>query len=910
MRILKKILKFTFITLGVIILLLFTLPFVFKGKIIARVKKEINKNLNAKVDFEDVNISFFRSFPKVSVALENILVTGNDVFVADTLLQAPRLDASVDIMSIIKAKDMTVYSVALESPRINLIRLKEGFANWDIVKTKEEIAKIEKVDDSKTFSLELQKYSVSNAYIRFDNASAGMNAVIDSLNHEGKGDFTADVFTLSTRTNAASVSFTNGNIPFLADAKTMVDADIKVDNKNSTYSFSNGNISLNELKVTGDGAIRSVPAGMDMDIKFKAPSTEFKNILSLVPLIYQQDFQKIKAGGSGIFEGFVKGIYNDSTMPAYHLAMEVKDGSFQYTDLPKPVKDINFKAQVDNKDGQPDNLVVNVQDGHLVMDNDPFDFRVLVNHPISNMYVDAGAKGKIDLSKVSGFLKLDKGTKLAGLINADVAMKGNVNDMEAQRYEQFDASGTVDVNDFIYITPDYPTGIRITRAMSAFTPSKIDVSTLSGQYMGTNFNGNGSINNLLSYVLNGKPLRANLNINADQLNLDDWMGTTSAATTTGATKPATTASSTSAFVVPANLNVSLNTKVGKLKYDKLDLQNLDGNLQLNDQAVIFNNVKANALDGTMKINGSYSTKDSKTKPAIALSYDVAGLDIQKTFYALNTAEKLMPIGKYLSGKLTSVLSANGKLGENMMPDISSLSGNGNVFLIEGFLSKFAPLDKIASVLNVQALQNISLKDVKTFFQFSNGKLLVKPFTLKVKDISMEIGGLQGFDQTMDYVIHMKLPRALMGSQGNNLVNNLAAAVNKKGIPLKVGETVNLSLKLGGTFSSPTIKVDLKQTGEDLADQLKEQVKDFVQAKIDSAKQTVKDTLTNIRERLLQQAKEELAKKIRQQKDTATVKDTGTAPKPVQPKPIESVKGILDGFLKKKNKPVADTGKKD
>ena len=91
------------------------------------------------------------------------------------------------------------------------------------------------------------------------------------------------------------------------------------------------------------------------------------------------------------------------------------------------------------------------------------------------------------------------------------------------------------------------------------------------------------------------------------------------------------------------------------------------------------------------------------------------VDIQKTFYAFNTAQKLMPIGKYLAGKLTSVLSAKGKLGDNMSIDMGTISGNGNLFLIEGFLSRFAPLDKIASVLQVKELQQISIKRCKNIF---------------------------------------------------------------------------------------------------------------------------------------------------------------------------------------------------
>jgi uncharacterized Zn finger protein (UPF0148 family) len=267
----------------------------------------------------------------------------------------------------------------------------------------------------------------------------------------------------------------------------------------------------------------------------------------------------------------------------------------------------------------------------------------------------------------------------------------------------------------------------------------------------------------------------------------------------------------------------------------------------------------------------------------------------------------MPIGKFLGGKLTSVLSANGKLGDNMSVDMNTISGNGNLFLIEGFLSKFAPLDKIASTLNVKQLESISLKDVKTFFEFSNGKMLIKPFTVKIKDIEMEIGGLQGigFDEGINYAINLKLPRALMGTQGNQFVDNLAAAINSKGIPLKVGETVNLKLGMTGTIKNPSLKVDLKQSGETLVDQMKEQVKDFAQAKIDSAKNAVKDTLNILKKQLEEKAKEELRKRIFGTKDTTAVvvtDSTAPATKPEDKKP--SLKDLLDK-LKKKPKDTAN-----
>lgn len=872
----------------VLLVVAFAAPYLFKKQIVDIVKKEINKKINAKVDFKDVDISFFRHFPKVAVGLDDLQVVGTGVFAADTLISSKRIDAALNIMSVIKGKDMTIYSVFVESPRIHAIVNKDSVANWDIIKPDTATSTAE----AKPYKMALQQYAVHNAYINYKDETSAIGTEIFDLNHEGSGDFTSDLFTLKTTTNADAVTVSYGGVDFLYKAKAVADADIQVDNKNSVYRFKTDKITVNDLKLSGEGAVKDLlEKGYDLDIKFNAPSTDFKNILSLVPAVYKNDFDKIKTSGSAIFSGFVKGVYNETSIPAYHVDMQVKDGFFQYPDLPKPLQQINIKATVDNPDGVTDNTVVNVEKAHFEMDKEPFDIRLLVKKPISNMFVDAAAKGKLDLSKLSQLVKLEAGTKIAGLLNADVYVKGNVKDIEAQKLDQFTAGGTINLNNFLYVAKDYPTGVKINTLTTSFTPAKVDIKTLDGQYLSSNFVGTGQINNLLNYMLQGKPLNANLTLKADNINLNDWMGTSADTTAKGA--------AAAPFAVPANLNVLINAGVDKLHYDKVDISNLSGSLKINDETVTIADVKGNALDGAVMVSGTYSTKESKAKPGISLLYNVDKVDVQKTFAAFNTVQVLMPVGRFIAGKLSSQLTLNGRLGDNMMPDLSSLTGNGNLLLIEGFLAKFAPLEKIASTLNVKQLEQISLKDVKNYFEFSNGQVLVKPFNVKVSGIDMEIGGLQGFDQSLNYVINMKVPRAMMGDKGNQLVNNLVTQVNSKGVPVKVGDVINLNLKLGGFLKSPTIKTDLKQGVENMADQLKQQVTDFAKAKIDSTKQAVtsavKDTIASVKKQAVEMAKDELARQLLGNKNNPADSTKTKA------KPQESLKGLMNNLLKKKPK---------
>ncbi|HYH15593.1 MAG TPA: AsmA-like C-terminal region-containing protein, partial [Flavisolibacter sp.] len=711
------------------------------------------------------------------------------------------------------------------------------------------------------------------------------------------GDFSADLFTLKTATTADAISFTYSAIPYLANVKTALHADIEVDNKTNTYRFKTDDISINALKLATEGFFQLVnDSTYNMDIAFKAPSTDFKHVLSLIPAIYQHDFDKIKTSGKAVFNGFVKGKYTSTSLPAYAFNLSVENGFFQYPDLPKPLQNINFALQVENPDGHLDHTVVNITKGHIEMDNTPFDFRLLVKNPVSQLFIDAAAKGSLNLSKVTEFAKMEADTKLAGLLNADVAVTGTMDALQKQQYDNFHAAGTLEVNNFQYASKDYPDGVALNHLLLTFNPRNVTINDVNGKYMKTNFAGTGVINNLLPYLLNNQPLDGQLTVKADQVNLNDWMGVSTDTTTT-------TASTASAapFLVPHNINFGINATVDKVHYDKVDLTNLTGNLRIADEAVQLQNVNANALDGTMAVSGSYSTKVDKQHPDISLTYDVKGLNIEKTFNAFNTVQKLMPIGQFLSGKMSSQMSVSGKLGENMMPNLNSLTGQGNLLLVEGVLKKFAPIEGLARTLNIKELETITLKDIKNQIEFANGKVAVKPFKLKVKDIDMEVGGMHGLDQSLAYGLNLKVPRALMGDKGNQLINNLVTQANKKGIPAQLSDVVDLNVKVGGTVLKPTFQTDLKQAGSNLVADLKQQALTAVQQKADSTKTAVKtavkDTLQSVKNQVVQAAGNELKNKLFG-KDTTNATNTGT-----KPNLKETGKGLIEGInpFKKKKK---------
>lgn len=1017
----KKFLKITGITLLVLILLAFLIPILFKKQITELVKKEINKSLTAKVDFSDVSLSLFRHFPQVSIQINELSVLGTGVFEKDTLLAAENLDVSANLFSVIRGDNIKVNGLFIESPRIHALVLADGRANWDIVKVDSADISPDTDTTASAFRMNLKQYEISDGYLYYSDATSGMTAEITDLDHRGSGDLTADVFTLSTSTQAASVNFIYDAIPYLAQTEVDIDADIQIDNAKQVYSFDTEEIHLNNLQLSGKGNIGIVnDSTYAMDIAFKTPSNQFKDILSMIPAVYKTDFDKIKTAGTAALEGWAKGNYSPSQLPAFDLKLQVADASFQYPDLPKQVSNIQIDLHASNPDGVVDHTEINLSKGHLEMDREPFDFRFLFRQPETSQYLDASVKGRLDLAQLTQLVKLDAGTKLAGLVQADafakgslaalqqqagdftaggflqindlmyqaadfpqairngdmnirinnqggvadntqiqiekghielgndpfdfnlvltrpisnptfkgnangrftldhvqqfttlapgtsisgqlfadVTFDGNMADIDQGAYDRVKTSGTAELKQLKYVAPEYKGGISVPVVKASFNPGQVRVTEFNGNYLGSNFSGNGNLDNLIGYVVKDEPLKGTLNVKVDQMNLNDWMGTEAVSPQDNpGTSPAAETTQTDPFVVPANINLLLNANAGQVTYDKVNYNNLQGSVQLENETVRLRNVSTSALEGTMVFNGSYSTLLDKKNPDVALSYDLKDIDIQKAFNAYNTVKMLMPIGQFLAGKLNSQLTITGQLKGDMMPDWGSLTGKGNLLLLEGMLRKFAPLEKLANTLQISELQSITLKDIKNSFEFANGKVLVKPFHLKIKDIEMEIGGMHGFDQSIDYVVAMKVPRKYLGTQGNQLLNSLASQAQNKGIPVSLGDVVNLNVKMGGSITNPSIKTDLKEVAGDAVTDLKEQAEEFAKQKIDSAKQAVRDTLTSVKNQVVEGVKEKVADELKDKlfgkKDTAS-----SQPDSSKKKPQDQIKKTLKGILKKK-----------
>jgi len=204
------------------------------------------------------------------------------------------------------------------------------------------------------------------------------------------------------------------------------------------------------------------------------------------------------------------------------------------------------------------------------------------------------------------------------------------------------------------------------------------------------------------------------------------------------------------------------------------------------------------------------------------------------------------------------------------------------FSKEGFLGLFLELrGKIAvSVGECEALINGAKLYESLGFEIiwidlnKDGKVNLKPMDIKYQDITVNVGGTHGFDQTMNYNLKFDVPVKYLGKDVTNLLAKLTPADQKQITSIPVNGLMT------GNFSQPKFNSDLKQSTTNLTTQL-----------VKMQKEKLVNQGTNALGNLIGGTKSNTA--------TDTTKSTTTTPKEdIKTKATGALKDLFGGKKKK------------
>ena len=436
-------------------------PFVFKDKITAFAKEEINNMLNAEVYFEEVGLTFLKNFPYATISLENFGVVGEGVFEGDTLAHGNSFQLVADIMSIVQGDEIRIRKVLLDQPKINVMVLADGTANYDIMKSGTAQAETSTPSDSaKTappaLKIKLKEYRIANANVLFDDRTQDLKADIRNLTHRGKGNFTATIFDLITNTQADAVTVISEGVAYLNKTRLNADIGLNIDQGKSVYKLLKNSISLNELTIGIDGLVGMDGENIELDLAFDSRKTDFKSILSMIPGAYTKDFENVQTDGTLELNGFAKGTFNETTYPAFGINLKINDAWLQYPDLPKKVTGIQTDLSVSSPQASDFNdTKIDIRSFHADLGDNPVDIKAEITG-LERMAVKGDMKARLNLDEITEMFPVED-TELHGDFEIDARAEG-IYDEEAHTFPSVDASMKM-VDGFIR-NEEYPAELK------------------------------------------------------------------------------------------------------------------------------------------------------------------------------------------------------------------------------------------------------------------------------------------------------------------------------------------------------------------------------------------------------------------------------------------------------------------
>jgi hypothetical protein len=882
-------LKKTIIITGSIILLfagsLFAIPYFFKDQIKAKIIDAINRKVDAKVSFADADLSLFKNFPNANVTIEKLAIINKAPFEGDTLISLGELNLKMSVKELFKGDNEPINIDGINSKNglINILFNKDGIGNYDIA-IKEE-GKEDK-SKSKPLALNIQNYKIENFQFRYFDERSKIKMRIDSLNHEGTGDFAASKLDLDTK-STAKISLDMDKVNYMNNVALTLDAVLGIDLEKSKYTFKENKALINQLPLEFDGFIQLTDAGQEYDLKFKTPTSSFKNFLGVIPAAYAANLDNVKTTGDFTVAGFAKGLYSDKTVPKFNVEIVSNNASFHYPNLPKSVQNIIIDTKIINQTGILNDTYVNLDKLSFRIDQDVFNAKANIKNVTQNAIVDAALKGTINLGNLSKAypIKLDK--PLSGILKADVTTKFDMQSVEKSQYQNINNAGTMSLSGFKY-TDENGKSMNISTAEIVFNPSRVNLKQFKASTGKSDLSVTGVLENFYGFVFKNQNLQGNFNLTSNQLAVNDFVTTEDKPKTAAAKTETdnTKATKTEAMKIPAYLDCTLTAKANTVLYDNLTLKNVSGKLIVKDEKLTMENIKTNIFGGAIGLNGAVSTK-GKT-PTFDMNLGLNQVDIAQSFTQLDMLKKLAPIAGIVNGKINSTIKLNGNLNANeLTPDLKTITGD----LLGQFLSttinssNSTLLTALTSNIKFLNLNKINLNDLRAAITFKDGKVNVKPFNIKYQDIQATIGGTHGFDQSMNYNIKFNVPAKYLGTEANALISKLSAADAAK------LENIPINAMLTGSFSKPKISTDLKTAATNLTNQLIQQQKQKLVSKGNAALtdiinknkkagDTTKTVIPATKEEVKQKAKEEVKAKATD---------------------------LLNGFFNKKKK-VADTTK--
>ena len=456
----KKTLKISGITLGTVLLvLLVAIAFVINvivtpKKLTPVVLDAANQTLNAHLDMESVELTFFSTFPQFGLKVKNGSLVSkalNDSSwcKTDSLLSFKECVLTVNPIAYLTENRIVVHNLSLEEVAVYAYRNKAGKANWEVTRASADTIPADTASTDFNSEIDIRNIELKHANLVFDDRNTDIYSRIDDANLKLRLSLTKGISTLGLKFDNKNILFWQQGELLVNKIATSLRTDIMVDRQTAVWKLKDTELDVNGIRLDVNGAFRrdtvAKTIGMDLEYGLHAPSME--TVLRMIPKSYVKD-TKVSAKGEVTVSGRVRGVYGDKKLPAVSLKIGIKEASAQYKGLPYGIDEVtaDFDAYVDLMRHQPSYL--NLKIFHFKGAHTEVLADAKVDDLLDDPLITFHTKSTVDLDALAKTFPLQESVTITGKLDADMGMKCRLSTLKKQDIGRMKLGGKLELKDF------------------------------------------------------------------------------------------------------------------------------------------------------------------------------------------------------------------------------------------------------------------------------------------------------------------------------------------------------------------------------------------------------------------------------------------------------------------------------
>lgn len=456
----KKTLKISGITLGTVLLVLlvaiaFVINFIVTPKKLTPVVLDAaNQTLNAHLDMESVELTFFSTFPQFGLKVKNGSLVSkalNDSSwcKTDSLLSFKECVLTVNPIAYLTENRIVVHNLSLEEVAVYAYRNKTGKANWEVTRASVDTIPADTASTDFNSEIDIRNIELKHANLVFDDRNTDIYSRIDDANLKLRLSLTKGISTLGLKFDNKNILFWQQGELLVNKIATSLRTDIMVDRQTAVWKLKDTELDVNGIRLDVNGAFRrdtvAKTIGMDLEYGLHAPSME--TVLRMIPKSYVKD-TKVSAKGEVTVSGRVRGVYGDKKLPAVSLKIGIKEASAQYKGLPYGIDEVtaDFDAYVDLMRHQPSYL--NLKIFHFKGAHTEVLADAKVDDLLDDPLITFHTKSTVDLDALAKTFPLQESVTITGKLDADMGMKCRLSTLKKQDIGRMKLGGKLELKDF------------------------------------------------------------------------------------------------------------------------------------------------------------------------------------------------------------------------------------------------------------------------------------------------------------------------------------------------------------------------------------------------------------------------------------------------------------------------------